>query len=400
MARYAFELSEEHGIPVMIRTTRKFSTSTGEIDPQSDPAPGKRKEYFRPPEGWISVPQYILQFHEKLRQKNLAIAGQFESAPFNHISIEGKFGLMGSGHAFTKAKNVLDSCSGGPLSTLKLGTTNPLPQRTLEEFLSKVPEVLVCEDNHPFIEKGVRELANRLGIEARIYGRMTGHFPWPGELSEASIHQAVSLFTSMKPLAEDPEAEAWQYGTLKPFPKGCPNINIFDGLRDAIKELDIERPVLVGDSGCGVRSMSLPYQTLDVKLCMGSSVGVAWGMVKGGINRRAVALVGDSSFFHTGISSILSAIHHNADVMIIILYNHATATTGQQPHPGSEQTASGHPGRGVSMEAILNAGEAGFVKRVNTEKTAELKDAFKEGLAMKGMAVIIADGPCPMLTHD
>jgi indolepyruvate ferredoxin oxidoreductase alpha subunit len=130
---------------------------------------------------------------------------------------------------------------------------------------------------------------------------------------------------------------------------------------------------------------------------MGSSVGVAWGLVKGGIDRRAVALVGDSSFFHTSISSVLSAIHHAAEVMIVILYNHATATTGRQPHPGSKETASGASGHGVSMEDILRAGGAGRVRRVSTDKSAELKEAFKEGLSRKELAVIIADGPCPLL---
>jgi indolepyruvate ferredoxin oxidoreductase alpha subunit len=400
MARYAFELSEEHAIPVMIRTTRKYSTATGKVDFAASRPAGERKRYHRPENGWISVPQYIIGLHQELRRKNLAVAEQFESAPFNQADIRGGFGLICSGHAFAKARKALDSISPATVSMLKLGTTNPLPEKTIQAYLSEVPEVLVCEDNHPFIEKGVRELANRFGLSAGIYGRMTDHLPWPGELSEIVIRGAVSRFMGMTPPDDAGETEAWEYGTLKPYPPGCPNINIFDSLRDAVNELDMAQPVFVGDSGCGVRSMSLSYKTLDVKLCMGSSVGVAWGMVKGGINRRVVALVGDSSFFHTSLSSILNAIHHEADIMIVILYNHSTATTGQQPHPGTAQTASGSDGQRISMEAVLGAAGARHIRRVSTRKAGELKEAFKEGLAMSGLTVVIADGPCPMLDQD
>jgi indolepyruvate ferredoxin oxidoreductase alpha subunit len=303
---------------------------------------------------------------------------------------------VAAGFAYRKLLDVLGEGDEGParaeLRLLKLGTLHPLPERLLAGYLAECRDVLVLEENEPFLEVQLRALAQSHGLGVRIVGKQTGHVAREGELFRWQIQQALGRFLpgfvpKRAYLAED---EAGERPEREIFCKGCRYDVVVDALQRAADALGQEL-VLVGDPGCVVTVAD----RLDAKYALGSAVGVADGLSKAGVAARAVALFGDSSFFHSMLPAVCNAVVNGSDVLMVVLDNGATVTTGFQPNPGVGRDALGRPAPALSIERIAEACGVPLIRTfAQDDPPPRLDDLFREALAHRGLGMVVVRTPC------
>jgi len=397
MMCYAFDLSERWRIPVIIREVQSYSTLMGPCQiPESSwrPIVLESQATMR----WISFPLNVLDHHARLHERNQQIASEFERSPFNFMDKKGDRGLLAAGLAWHKFQTT-EAVSARSLSLFKLGTLYPLPERSLVGFLSSLEELLILEENEPFLEEKIKALAQTEGLKVKVRGKWTGEIPREGEIFSHHIFFALEKFLGR--LEEEDKRkiviEKKERPLGKGFCEGCPYTPLFEAIREVSQEAKIPAPIITADPGCAVRLNLPPFEMLNLKYCMGASIGMAAGVSKAGVKERVVAACGDSSFYHTGINALIDAVHHRADILVIILDNGAAALTGLQPHPGIPRDAHGEKAPAVELEEIVKAMPIDFFRVIDVFDKERSKPVLKEGLTRRGLGVIIARGLCPLL---
>jgi indolepyruvate ferredoxin oxidoreductase alpha subunit len=315
-----------------------------------------------------------------------------DEAPFNRVEGHGDRGIIAAGFAHRKLLDVLGDAPRGDVRVLKLGVLFPLPREVVGRFLSGCREVLLLEENEPYLEVQIKALAHDLGAPVRILGKASGHTRREGELFRWQIQRALERFLpGFVPGRAYLEAdEAAERPPRENYCAGCRFGAIVDALKEAAARLG-QDPVLVGDPGC----LAAVGDRLDAKFAIGSAVGVADGLVRAGVRERAVAMFGDSSFFHTTMPAIANAVHHGSDILMVVLDNGATVTSGFQPNPGQPRDALGRPAPALDIEEIARAiGVESTVTVGPDDLDARLPEVFREGLTRRGPALIVVRTPC------
>jgi len=374
--RQAFQLSEEVGLPVIVRVTRALilakAPELAEKEIQTTSPPSFRREFMR----WVVLPINVVDCHRQLHRRLDVVRARFEGSLLNGVEGDGPCGVVAAGFAYQKLLTLLDGAVPPQLRILRLGTFYPLPVKQVTIFLQAVESVLVVEETARLVERAVRAVAQRAGLNLPVYGRDTGHVPRVGELF--APHIAAALNELAPQLALPPEGETQLSG------------------RDEF--------IVVGDPGCMVRAQLPPYELLDVKHSLGSSIGMAAGValsqVKRGTGKRVVALVGDSGFLHSGLNGLVDATRVGAKMLALVLDNGATALSGGQPHPASRVDARGRPQRAVDVAALAREAGAGEVRVVDLDRGEDIRAAIQMGVEFDGVAVVIARGRCPRWTDS
>ena len=396
MMAAAFALSEAHRTPVIVREVRGFSGAEGLV-PFSEPQP-PQVESSTFPRGkmrWISTGVNAIRNHRKLHEKGKRIAEAFEESPFNRREGTGEKGVIAAGFAYAKLREAIGSDFSG-LSLLRLETLYPLPERTLIAFLKDVTEVLVLEENEPYLETAIQAVAYRAGVHTKIWGKLSGHIVREGALQAKQIREGLQRALGVgKREASEWDEEVAPSSAQTALCEGCPYIPAFGALKEAMRELDVEA-VLTGDPGCTVRLLQPPVEMLDVKYAMGDSIGVAAGLHRAGVREKVIAVVGDSSFFHSAINGLINAVQHRAKILVVVLDNGSAALTGFQPHPGSGRDAMGWEAPRIRIEDLARVCSIDFVRVVDPDDFEETKTAFLEGLAREDLGVIVVRKPCPI----
>ena len=399
--RQAFQLSEEMGLPVMVRVTRALilaqeaRLAEGEI--HSAPPLSFRREFMR----WVVLPINVVPYHLRLRQRLDAVRARFEDSPFNEVEGDGAQGVIAAGFAYQKLSDLLDDTVPPALGILRLGTFYPLPTERVTAFLQTVGAALVLEETAPLVERAVREAAQRAGLTLPIYGRDTGHVSRAGELFAPHIAAALNHFLPEPDLPTEGESSRPR-PSRKPLCEGCPYTPTFNALTEIVGQLGGRDEVIIaGDPSCMVRAQLPPYELLDVKASLGSSIGMAAGIAlslssaQGAERKRVVALCGDSSFLHSGFNGLMDATRVGAKMLVIILDNDTAAISGGQPHPGSGVDARGRSRLAVDMAALARDAGAGLVRVVDLDRGEDIRATIETGIDFEGVAVIIARGRCP-----
>jgi indolepyruvate ferredoxin oxidoreductase alpha subunit len=408
--RRAFQLSEGIGLPVIVRVTRALilaedETQTSEVSEDSRGLvhPSFQREFMR----WVVLPVNVLSYHRRLHQRLDAIQARFEDSPFNGVEGEGPQGVIAAGFAYQKLSDLLGGTVPPGLRILRLGTFYPLPVGRVTAFLQTVESILVLEETAPLVERAVRAVAQRAGLTLPVYGRDTGHVDRAGELFAPHIAAALNRFLPRLSLATGGESGR-ERPSREPLCDGCPYVPAFDALVEVIAQLGgRDGVIIVGDLGCLVRAQLPPYKLLDVKISLGSSIGMAAGIAlsltsassvepsRGGMGKRVVALCGDSSFLHSGFSGLVDATRVGAAMLVLILDNGTAALSGGQPHSASPVDARGRPRRAVDLTALARETGAGLVRVVELDRGEDIRAAIETGMSFDGVAVVIARGRCP-----
>jgi len=392
MMQAAFAISEQFHTAVVVRETRSFTQQVEPVDIQDRPFPRSDLGLVREPWRFVPVPNNVVEKHRALHERLAALERWANLAPFNRIDGGGDRGIVAAGFAHRKMLDVLGDLPREDLGVLKLGVLYPVPGDLVSRFLAGCREVLVLEENEPYLETQIKAVAHESGCRARIFGKQTGHTRREGELFRWQIQQALERFLpgfvpARSYLEKDEPAER---PPRENHCAGCRFGVIVDALRDVAARLG-QKPVLVGDPGC----LATVADRLDAKFAIGSAVGVADGLFRAGIGERAVALFGDSSFFHTTLPAIVNAVHHGSDVLMVVLDNGATVTSGFQPNPGVPRDALGRPAPALDIERIARACGVESVRTVGPhDLDARLHNLFHEGLTRRGLALIVVRAPC------
>jgi indolepyruvate ferredoxin oxidoreductase alpha subunit len=377
MIKWAFELSEEIRNPVMVRSVTRLSHASGNVTMGELPVPNA-KAYFKhdgppmdPMEGvMLSYPVALkhAQQQEKLRQA----VKRFEQSPFNTYSgpQHPELLIITSSACFLYSKEAISLLGvEDRVGLLKLGTTWPLPPKLLEEYLASSEKILVVEEVISFLEDEVKilaaDLAPKIGIKT-FYGKKDGAMPAVGELNPDRVAAALSkiLRINYKGVPESyahRAAEAVRAAAPVrdlTFCPGCPHRASFWAIHNAL-QMDNRQGFVCGDIGCYSLAM-LPsgYSTLKTLHSMGSGIGLAGGFGKlgsFGMDQPAIAVCGDSTFFHAVLPALVNAVHQKSNITLIVLDNSGTAMTGFQPHPGLSVDAAGHSAPGIDIPRVCEA---------------------------------------------
>jgi indolepyruvate ferredoxin oxidoreductase alpha subunit len=393
--RLAFAMSEEVGLPVLVRVTRALVSAQGELGEDvgaapPGPPPAFQREFMQ----WVVLPINVVPYHDRLCRRLDQVQSRFEGSAFNGVEGEGPLGVIAAGFAYQKLLEVLGGSVPPALRVLRLGTFHPLPAARVTAFLRGVESALVLEETLPLVERAVRAAGQPAGLTLSIYGRDTGHVPWAGELFAREI--ATALNRADPGLALPAEGQQ-----RRPMPsrqglcEGCPYGRIFDALVGVIARVGgRDEVIVVGDPGCMVRAQMPPYELMDVKNSLGSAIGMAAGVALSGTGKRVVALCGDSGFLHSGLNALVDAGRVGARMLLVILDNGTTALSGGQPHPGSPVDARGRSQRAVRLAALAREAGAGLVHVVDLDAGEEVFSPLERGLAYDGLAVVVARGQC------
>lgn len=397
----AFRLSQHMQQPVIVRITKSFGSMHQEIDlPEINRVERPVLVPFqRGPGRWISVPTTAVSFHKRLHDRNKALSEEFETSDFNRESGNGRYGLIAAGFVHTKLMTVLERSAISDLSVFKLTTLWPLPARHLTEFLKSVDQVLVLEENEPFIETHLKVLAHDASLQIPIHGKLDRFVAREGELFRWQIADALGLFLpGFRPTQPfTPEDEMKSMPSLSGLPSDCPYTPVFEILRELGDELGVA-PVYVVDPGCAIKINTPPFEMLDIKYSMGSSIGIASGLVLAGVGDPVVAVVGDSDFFHLAANALFNVAHQGSNLLILILDNSTTALSGFQPFPNLETPGADRRLAPLQIEAVVRAVPVASVETIDPWQREMATDALRRGLTGVGVRVIVARQPCPYIS--
>lgn len=376
MVKTAYEISEKLDTPFIIRMTTRVchSKSIVELGERPDvPA----KEWSKNPAKYVCLPAIARNLRVKLEERMTKLKEYSETCPFNRVEMgDTKVGVIASGICYYYAKEVF----GENASYLKLGMTNPMPAQMIRDFCSKVEKIYILEENDPYIEDFVKQLGfDCIGKEL---------FPYTGEMTPDVIRACVTG-TPNKTIEFD---RSKLIGRAPTFCAGCPHRGLFYRLG---KRKDI---MISGDIGCYTLAAGKPYTAMDSTVCMGASISIGHGAQKAftaqGINRRVVTVLGDSTFFHTGINSLINTVYNKSNTVNIILDNRITGMTGHQNNPGTGYTAKEEETTIIKIEDLVRAIGVKHVYVINPNNLQEVDDTLDKCLALDEPSVIITRWPC------
>jgi indolepyruvate ferredoxin oxidoreductase alpha subunit len=389
----AFELSEEYDTPVLLRVTTRIAHGKSPV------ATGSRTEatapaYERTMAKHVLVPAVARPRHAAVEERLARLQAYAESSPMNRIEWGSReLGIISSGVAYQYAREVL----GDNASYLKLGMSYPFADALVRSFISQVEQVIVIEELEPFLEQAVRALG--MGSERSIDGKSL--IPRTGELDALTVALSLApVLSAAKRGPADLSAPGRQVeqvvGRPPMFCAGCPHRGVFYELG--------KLPVMVsGDIGCYALGAMPPFSAMDTCIDMGASITAGLGfqtaldILRPDKPTRTIAVIGDSTFFHSGMTGLLDAAYNDVGVITIILDNRITAMTGHQENPGSGFTLSGAPAREAQLEAMVRAIGIEMIQTVDPFDLAQVREAIASAMSNPGPSVIIARGPCALL---
>jgi indolepyruvate ferredoxin oxidoreductase alpha subunit len=398
MTLAAFALSEELKVPVLLRTTTRVNHTRGAVTlGELAPRPG-RGRFHKDPFRQVMVPAVARQAHVRLLAAEDQARSLAVTSPFNKISGAGNWGLVTSGVSSTYVADALAELNlTEKVRLLKLGFTHPLPDNLLVEFLGPLDKVLVVEELEPYLEEGLKAVAQAHRLPVTIRGKSPELFSRLYEYHPALVRQIIARFFEVP--YEAPKVLAPEMVLGQPLPDrppnlcpGCPHRATYYAVKIALKDLGVEG-VFPTDIGCYTLGLLPPLSMADFLICMGSSISTAAGISRA-TGQQVVAFIGDSTFFHAGLPALANAVHNGHDFLLVILDNGTTAMTGSQPHPGVSLAPPGFTGVHIPIDRVVQALGVEQLWVTNPFKYKESLAATKEALAAKGVRVLISQAPC------
>jgi indolepyruvate ferredoxin oxidoreductase, alpha subunit len=384
MVRAALDLSEQFDTPVMLRVTTRIAHSHSIVElgaDREDPRDGAPPRYRVDPAKYVMVPANAQRRHPVMEERIRRLAEFAETCALNRVEMgDRRLGIVTNGIAYQYAREVFPEAS-----FLRLGMTYPLAAEMVADFARQVERLIVIEELDPAIEEEIR----LMGIPCE--GKAI--FPLVGELSPEAV-RGSAIAAGLLPAGSLPERVALELPALPARPPvlcpGCPHRGVFVVARKL-------KLVVNGDIGCYTLGALPPLSALHSCGCMGASIGVAHGVRKAGIAQKNIAVIGDSTFFHSGIPALLNVSYNRSDTVTVILDNRTTAMTGHQQHPGTGYTLQQQATQVAELEPLVRALGIEHVTTIDPYDTALVERTLKEHLALDGPSVIIARRACALL---
>jgi indolepyruvate ferredoxin oxidoreductase alpha subunit len=395
MVGVALDMSERFDGPVMLRLTTRIShtDTVVELGERAAEEPAAPAEYRIDRAKYVMVPGNARRRHPVIEERVAKVKEFAETFPYNRVEMGPStgsghgagLGVVTSGVAYQYAKEIFPEAS-----FLKLGMTYPLPERMVRDFAERVDRLVVVEELDPFVENEIKLMG--IGVEGKSI------FPLCGELDPTVVRErAVEAGLIPPPSLSPPIGGGRKGGEQVKLPArppllcpGCPHRGLFV----VTGKLKL---VVNGDIGCYTLGFLPPLAALHTCGCMGASIGVAHGVSKARIAQKHVAVIGDSTFFHTGMPALLNVAYNRSDTVVIIVDNRTTAMTGHQQHPGTGMTLMGQPTPAVEFEPLARAMGIQRVHTVDPYDLEAVEAALRDCLDNEGPAVVVSRRECVLL---
>lgn len=375
--KMAFELSEQFDRPIVYRTTTRLAHSQGLVTLEDRKVP-EDKPYVKDIRKTVMMPGNAKLRHIEIEKRNKELAEAANTLPINRVEMnDTKIGVITSGIPYQYVKEALPNAS-----VCKLGLVNPLPRKMIEDFASKVDKLYIVEELDPVIEEQVKSW----GIEC--VGKDI--FTVQGEYSANMIRERI-LGETLE--IDQPAAVPGRPPILCP---GCPHRSVYYTL----KKLKMHA---AGDIGCYTLGAVAPLSVVDTTMCMGSSISTLHGMEKAKGKeyiKNWVAVIGDSTFLHTGVNSLMNMVYNQATGTVMILDNSTTGMTGHQDHAATGKTLMGDPTYAIDIPGLCRAMGIKNVVEVNAFDIEKLEKTIREEVAKDEVSVIITKSPCVLLSKE
>lgn len=373
--KIAYDISEQFDTPVLLRLSTRVAHSQSAVE--AEERTEHSKPYEKNPSKYIMTPANAKGRHVFVEERMKKLTEYAETSPLNKVELFGdEIGVITCGAAYQYAREAL----GERASYLKLGIVNPLPVKLIKDFAAKVKRLYVIEELDDVIETHCRKIGlNPVGKEL---------FTLLGEYSQTMIRSKI--------LGIQPEYnELSDVIPVRPpvMCAGCPHRGVFYTL----KKLGV---FVSGDIGCYTLGSAAPLGAMDTTICMGASISGLHGFnkaMKGEYEGKAVAVIGDSTFIHSGITGLIDIAYNGTNSTVIILDNSITGMTGHQNNPANGKNIYGDPAAAVDLEALCRAVGIDRVTVVDPADLAALETVIKTELAEKAPSVIICRRPCALL---
>ncbi|MCL1824232.1 MAG: thiamine pyrophosphate-dependent enzyme, partial [Oscillospiraceae bacterium] len=386
--KIAFDISEKFDTPVLLRLSTRISHSQGIVEHTESPPRSERKAkepYLKNAQKYVMMPAFARPKHVMVEERTLKLIEYAETSPLNIVELNSEaensaaggspVGVISSGVAYQYAKEAL----GDSASYLKLGLIHPLPVKLIQDFASKVKKLYVIEELDPVIETHCRNIGlNPIGKSL---------FTNIGEFSQNYLKEKI--LGEQKKYKSFPEAVPMRPPVLC---AGCSHRGVFY----VLNKLGV---MVSGDIGCYTLAATLPLSAMDTTICMGASVSALHGFIKarGDYADKAVGVIGDSTFIHSGITGLIDIAYNKSNSTVIILDNSTTGMTGHQNNPANGLDIHGEPAVSVDLEALCKAVGINKVSVIVPDNLNEIERVVKEHLNSNEPNVIITRKPCALL---
>ena len=378
-AKKAFEISEKYDTPVLLRILMRIAHTQSLVE-TSDRLENTDKQYTKDPSKYIMMPGYAKKRHPVVEERTVQLTALAEISELNREEYaDSTIGIITSGTTYQYVKEIY----GDTVNVLKLGMVNPLPVERIKKFAAKVNKLYVIEELDGIIESHCRNI----GVEV-AHGKDL--FSPIGEYSQATISEALGIDKLAHPSIET------QIPVRPPVMcAGCPHRGLFYALSK-------NKITVIGDIGCYTLGAQQPLNAVDSVLCMGASVSGVHGFNKAGgsdSEGKTVAVIGDSTFMHSGVTGLINIAYNATNSTVIILDNSITGMTGHQQNPTTGYNIKGDPATKIDLESLCHAVGINRVRVVDPYDIKACETAIKEELAANEPSVIISRRPCMLLKY-
>ncbi len=410
LTQFAFELSEATGTPVFLRMTTETALSYAGMEIEEPPAiPDQEPKLVKDIAKYTKAGSAIcLDQHQDVIDR-LAKAGDIiRDKNINKLTLatEAKgLGVIVTGSVFPYLEEGLKLISErelelGPVSILKITATVPFPEEEAKQLLNHCSNMLVLEELEPHLEKDLYVLAKKLSFQGKIFGKLNQVLSRVGSYSASEVIQGLAAALNLE-IPEDRfnmEMQGESLVAARPITTcaGCPHRGTFLAINKAIKKLKYKKDdvIVTGDIGCTILGMNPPFNTVWTEISMGASIGFAQGYYHSGVKTPVIATIGDSTFFHAGIPSLVNAVQHQVPLTLVIMDNGWTSMTGMQVSPGTAEEFQQNGNRRLDLATIVPALGVDYFKIINPYDYEESTETIRDAISRSGVKVILARQEC------
>ncbi len=383
MMAVAFDYSEKQKLPVLMRVTTRMAHSRAVVDVKGEARPENELNYNAEASSWVLLPANARRRNDQVTAQQLVLEEDAEKSAYNSLSLtpntQHPLGIIASGIAYNYVMEALGNSDAG-LPILKI-SQYPLPKKLVRKMLETCEKVLIAEEGQPFIEDIVRGVSE----SPNVFGRLDGTLPRTGELTPDSVKKALSQLSTLNC---QPSTEFAPSENVVPRPpalcQGCGHRDVYTALNEVLKEYD--NPRVFGDIGCYTLGFLPPYKAIHSCVDMGASITMAKGAADAG-QWPSVAVIGDSTFTHSGMTGLLDAINENSNITVIISDNLTTGMTGGQDSAGTNKFEAICRGLGLADEHL-------HVVVPLPKNMPEITEILRQEINYKGTSVIIPRREC------
>ncbi len=419
MMEAAYELSEQYKTPVIMRPTTRICHASTFVE-VADHTVALQPEGFKRDPRWVIFPKRAYEAHEEINKRLVCIADEYAEGllsrfnPIIETQSNPRLGIVAGGisYAYTRealrqlsdqaARGELLDSSDSVIDTLpayrliQVGTPYPFPTKRMAKFVEGLDEVIVFEELDYVLEDEMLKLAGRLHASFEVRGKQTGDTTTRGENTIDAIADQLRSYFGLKLRSKTTQAQEIAMPAPPARPPllcpGCPHRGSFYATKAAFRRSS--EGLFCGDIGCYTLGNAKPLDAVDTCLCMGADITIAQGFSIVEPDKKALAFIGDSTFFASGMTGVANAVYNQHDITIVVLDNATTAMTGSQPHPGTGVTLMGPRSKPISIEEVLRALGVRVITRANPLHLDDAIAAAKEAIAYDGPSAIIYESPC------